>query len=146
MSTGTNKQRITQNNTIISDNNSDLDALKIRINNLPDTGTTTATAEDIISGKTAISKGVRITGALTTESKTVKSTTTQQTITPTTGKLINEIIVSPLDLEIKTVTPSTSAQTITPTQGKDGISQVNVNAVDNTIDQNIQASNIKARN
>lgn len=46
--------------------------------------------------------------------------------------------------EIKNVTPSTSAQTITPSTGKNGITQVNVSAVDNTIDNNIQSSNIKS--
>ena len=62
MSTGTNKERITQNNGIINENNADLNALKTRINNLPTSGDTTATAGDILLGKTAVSKGVKITG------------------------------------------------------------------------------------
>lgn len=41
------------------------------------------------------------------------------------------------------VTPSTSAQTITAPEGVDGYSPVNVSAVDNTIDANIVAGNIK---
>lgn len=41
------------------------------------------------------------------------------------------------------VTPSTSAQTITAPSGVDGYSPVNVSAVDNTIDENIVAENIK---
>lgn len=45
--------------------------------------------------------------------------------------------------ETKNVTPSTSAQTITPSTGKNGITQINVSAVDNTIDNNIQQGNIK---
>lgn len=126
MSSGTNKQRILQNNTAIGTNNSAIDDIKTTINNLPSTGSTTAEASDILLNKTAVSKGRTITGTLGTESKNVKSTTTQQTITPTTGKLINEIIVEPMDLETKNVTPSLTAQTILPTSGKDGISQINV--------------------
>lgn len=45
----------------------------------------------------------------------------------------------------KTITPSTSQQTITPDtdEGYNALTSVTVNAVDNTIDSNIQASNIK---
>lgn len=43
-----------------------------------------------------------------------------------------------------TVTPTTSVQTITPSEGKNGITSVTVNAVDNTIDANILAENIKS--
>ena len=81
--------------------------------------------------------------AIDTETKEVKSTTSQQTIYPSSGKFIDAVVVNPLDLEIKSVTPSTQSQTILPTSGKDGISQINVSAVDNTIDENIIASNIK---
>lgn len=42
------------------------------------------------------------------------------------------------------VTPTTSAQSITATGGVDGYSPVNVSAVDNTIDANITAGNIKS--
>lgn len=43
----------------------------------------------------------------------------------------------------KTITPSASQQTITPDEGYNALTSVTVNAVDNTIDSNIQASNIK---
>lgn len=42
------------------------------------------------------------------------------------------------------ITPSTSAQTFTATGGVDGYSPINVSAVDNTIDANITAGNIKS--
>lgn len=42
------------------------------------------------------------------------------------------------------ITPSTSAQTFTATGGVDGYSPINVSAVDNTIDANITADNIKS--
>lgn len=45
--------------------------------------------------------------------------------------------------ETKTVNPSTSQQTITPSTGKNGITQVTVGAVTSSIDNNIQAGNIK---
>lgn len=61
------------------------------------------------------------------------------------GETIFGIAGSVIELhgETKSVTPSTSAQTITPSSGKNGITQVNVSAVDNTIDNNIQSGNIK---
>jgi len=73
MSTGTNSERITQNNRIINENNTDLNALKTKINNLPTSGDTTATAEDIAVGKTAVSKGVKITGTYTPPTVSLQS-------------------------------------------------------------------------
>jgi len=45
--------------------------------------------------------------------------------------------------QTKSVTPSTSTQVITPDTGYDALSEVDVAAVDSSIDQNIQASNIR---
>ena len=69
-------------------------------------------------------------GEVETETKTVKSTTTSQTIYPTSGKYISQVTVEPIVLEEVSVTPSTSSQTITPSQNKDGINQVNVSAIE----------------
>lgn len=46
--------------------------------------------------------------------------------------------------QTKTVTPTTSQQTITPDTNYNGITEVTINAVDNTIDSNIVAGNIKS--
>ena len=54
-----------------------------------------------------------------------------------------EAISGGANLDSLSVTPSTSAQTITPTSPVDGYDEVNVAAVDNTIDANIVAGNIK---
>lgn len=48
-----------------------------------------------------------------------------------------------LNGETKTVTPTTSQQTITPGTGKNALTQVTINAVSNTIDNNITEENIK---
>ena len=49
----------------------------------------------------------------------------------------------PAVVEPVTVNPTTSQQVIEPKEGVDGFSKVTVNAVDNTIDSNIVAENIK---
>lgn len=47
-------------------------------------------------------------------------------------------------VESLNVTPTISAQSLTPTTGVDGFNEVNVSAVTSSIDNNIQASNIKS--
>lgn len=83
-------------------------------------------------------------GTVNLQSKTVNSSTSQQTVTPDSGyQGLSDVTVEPYVLESKTVTPTTSQQTIQPTSGKDGLSQVVVDAVTSSIDANIQAGNIK---
>lgn len=65
--------------------------------------------------------------AIETESKTVKSTTTQQTVTPTSGKFIDEIVVQPLNLQSKSVTiTENGTNIITVDNNYDGLGQVTV--------------------
>lgn len=82
------------------------------------------------------------------ESKTVKSSQTQQTITPPDGvDGFNPVIVSPFTLQSKTVSPSTSQQVVKPDTGKDGLSQVTVNAMklqSKTVDAKIAYSPVQA--
>ena len=55
--------------------------------------------------------------------------------------LLKEVLGEPT-LESVDVTPTTEAQTITPDDGK-AFNQVNVSAVDSSIDSNITPDNIK---
>lgn len=55
--------------------------------------------------------------------------------------LLKEVLGEPT-LEAVDVTPTTEAQTITPDDGK-AFNQVNVSAVDSSIDSNITPDNIK---
>lgn len=120
---------------------------------------TTATAEDVLSGKYFYdASGAKIEGTsaggstvvvtettdpnggtiidisadtvVRLQSKTVNPSTSQQTIEPDTGyRGMSQIIVNAVSLQTKTATPSTSSQTIEPDSGYLGMSQVTVNAV-----------------
>lgn len=68
-------------------------------------------------------------GGANVQSKTVKSSQTQQTINPPEGvDGFNPVIVSPFTLQSKTANPSTVQQTIKPDTGVDALSQVFVSA------------------
>ena len=71
-------------------------------------------------------------GGANVQSKTVKSTTAKQTLTPPSGvDGFSPVIVSPMVLQEKTVTLSTSQQVLTPPSGVDGFSKVTVPAASN---------------
>lgn len=68
-------------------------------------------------------------GGANVQSKTVKSSQTQQTINPPEGvDGFNPVIVSPFTLQSKTANPSTVQQTIKPDTGVDALNQVFVSA------------------
>ena len=78
------------------------------------------------------------------EKVTVQSRAEEQTVKPTKYGF-SEITVKAIDilLQEKEVTPIVEEQTITPDSEYDGLSQVIIKAVDNTIDENIKSENIK---
>lgn len=126
-----------------------------------------------------IKRGISILGVTGTfdggalQSKTVKSSTSKQTVTPSSGYYgLSSVVVNPYVLDSKTVKSSTSKQTVTSskdglssvtvepyvldsktvdpstnnitvTSSKDGLSSVTVTPVTSSIDSNIQAGNIK---
>ena len=68
--------------------------------------------------------------ATPSQSKSATPSTSTQTISPDSGKLLSSVSISAIQTETKTVTPTTSTQTITPTTGK-FITSVAVDAIPN---------------
>ena len=107
---------------------SGVDKVKLKDNDNKDnycvfveTSDATATAEDVAAGKITYSNGEKIVGT----------------------KVDNGGGDTPVTLQSKTVDPKTTQQTVVADSSYTGLSGVTVNAVTNSIDSNIQASNIK---
>ena len=62
------------------------------------------------------------------QTKSVTPSTSAQTVSPDSGKLLSSVSVSAISTQTKSATPSTSAQTITPDSGK-YLSSVSVGAI-----------------
>lgn len=109
---------------------------------------TSSIDSDIVASN--IKSGVNILGVngsvteLKGETRNVSITSTSgNTFTPTSGKNgITSIKVTPTN-QARTVTPTTSSQSLTVNSGYSGNGTITVNAVTSSIDNNIQAGNIK---
>ena len=101
------------------------------------TSDATATAAEIMSGKTAYVKSGKVTGTFTIDNEL---STQDSLIAQIQDALVGKAAggYEPV-LQTKTVTPSTNAQTIKPDSGYDGLSHVTVNG-----DANLVAGNIKS--
>ena len=101
------------------------------------------TAANIVSGKSILGVSGSAT-VLNGETRTVSITSTSgNTFTPSSGKNgITSIKVTPTN-KAQTITPSTSSQSISVPSGYSGNGTITVNAVDASIDSNIQAKYIR---
>lgn len=160
-----------------STNNITVTSSKDGLSSVTVTPVTSSIDSNIAAGN--IKKGISILGVTgtfdggTLQSKTVKSSTSKQTVTPSSGYYgLSSVVVNPYVLDSKTVKSSTSRQTVTSskdglssvivepyvldsktvdpstnsitvTSSKDGLSSVTVNHVTSSIDSNIKAGNIR---
>lgn len=87
---------------------------------------TTTTSYTVPSGKHSGSGTVKV----VTQTKSATPTTSAQTVSADSGKVLSSVSVSAIQTQTKSVTPSTSAQTVTPDSGK-YLTSVNVGAIPN---------------
>lgn len=102
---------------------------KVTANSLSSQTAGTASAGDILAGKTAYVDGVKITGTIATQgAKTITPSTLVQTAVPSGIYTTGAVTVSAVPTQTKSVSPTTASQTVTPDNGK-FLSSVSVGAI-----------------
>lgn len=108
----------------------DLDALTEAIQGISNQGAKTASL-DASNTSYTIPQGYHNGGgrvSVSTQTKSATPSTSAQTVTPDSGKLLSSVSVGAIQTETKTATPTTSSQDITPTSGK-YLTKVTVGAI-----------------
>ena len=97
---------------------------------MPDNGAVSQTLDTTTTSYTVPSgyHNGQGTVSITTQSKSATPSTSSQTISPDTGKVLSSVSIEAIQTQTKSVTPSTSAQTITPDSGK-YLTSVSVDAI-----------------
>lgn len=108
----------------------DLDALTEAIQGISNQGAKTASL-DASNTSYTIPQGYhngngRV--SVSTQTKSATPSTSAQTISPDSGKLLSSVTVDAMNLQNKTVTPTSSQQIITADSGYDGLDEVTVEA------------------
>lgn len=108
----------------------DLDALTEAIQGISNQGAKTASL-DASNTSYTIPQGYhngngRV--SVSTQTKSATPSTSAQTVTPDSGKLLSSVTIDAMNLQNKTVTPTSSQQIITADSGYDGLDEVTVEA------------------
>lgn len=108
----------------------DLDALTEAIQGISNQGAKTASL-DASNTTYTIPQGYhngngRV--SVSTQTKSATPSTSAQTVTPDSGKLLSSVSIDAMNLQNKTVTPTSSQQIITADSGYDGLDEVTVEA------------------
>ena len=103
---------------------SDIDAIPSGGGGITPSGTINITTNGTHDVTSYASANVNVPTTVVTQEKSCTPSTSQQEITPDSGKYLSKVTVAAAPLETKTVTPTAAQQTITPSSGKIGMSQM----------------------